>query len=131
MMHRTFVAAAAGETATNLLEAAAFTTDSEAARRLTSICRRRGSPLVGTLPTRATLFCEATESAYGTPEHVLSAYSLAPLYFLGMHPFDASEAGRPIGRWIALPDLLPTFASVHSMRKSPWAAVSRMCKARL
>lgn len=85
-MLRTYVPATAGETATSLLEAAAFTTGTEAARRLSGRCYRRCAPLVGTLPSRAKLFCEATEDAYGAPEQVVSEFSLAPLYFQGMSP---------------------------------------------
>lgn len=85
-MLRTYVPASAGETATSLLEAAALTTGTEAARRLSGRCYRRCAPLVGTLPSRAKLFCEATEGAYGAPEHVVSEFSLAPLYFQGMSP---------------------------------------------
>lgn len=85
-MLRTYVPAAAGETATSLLEAAAFTTGTEAARQLSGRCYRRCAPLVGTLPSRAKLFCEATEGAYGAPEQVVSEFSLAPLYFQGMSP---------------------------------------------
>ncbi len=85
-MLKTYVPAATGETATSLLEAAAFTTGSEAARQLSARCYRRCAPLVGTLPSRAKLFCEATEGAYGAPQQVVSQFSLAPLYFQGMSP---------------------------------------------
>lgn len=85
-MLRTYVPATAGETATSLLEAAAFTTGTEAARQLSARCYRRCAPLVGTLPSRAKLFCEATEGAYGAPEQVVSEFSLAPLYLQGMSP---------------------------------------------
>jgi len=85
-MLRTYVLATAGETATSLLEAAALVTGSKAAGQLSALCYRRCAPLVGTLPSRAKLFCEATEHAYGTPEEVVSKYSLAPLYFQGMSP---------------------------------------------
>lgn len=85
-MLRTYAPAATGETATSLAELAAFTTGSEAARQLSARCYRRCAPLVGTLPSRATRFCDATEDAYGTPARVVSAFSLAPLYMRGMSP---------------------------------------------
>lgn len=85
-MLRTYVPAAAGETATSLLDAAAFTTGTDAARQLSARCYQRCAPLVGTLPSRAKLFCAATEGAYGAPEKVVSEFSLAPLYFQGMSP---------------------------------------------
>lgn len=85
-MLSTYVSATAGETATSLLEATAFATGSAAARHLSARCYRRCAPLVGTLPSRAKAFCDATEQAYGTPEEVVSKFSLAPLYSRGMNP---------------------------------------------
>src|SRR5476649_2167861 len=84
MMIRTYLPAAIGETAVNVLRMVASTTDSRLAKNLVAICEQRCAPLVGSLPCRAALFCEATEGAYGPPERVLSTLTLTPLHLLGM-----------------------------------------------
>ena len=83
MMIRTYLPAAIGETAVNVLRMVASTTDSRLAKNLVAICEQRCAPLVGSLPCAA-LFCEATEGAYGPPERVLSTLTLTPLHLLGM-----------------------------------------------
>jgi len=83
-MMRTYVPAVPGESAISILKTVAQTTDSELARHLIAICERTCSPRIGSLPCGAKLFCQATEDAFGSPEHVLLTHTLAPLYLYGM-----------------------------------------------
>jgi hypothetical protein len=83
-MSRTYLPAAIGQTAVDVLATVARTTDSRLAKNLFAVCERRCAPLVGSLPCRASLFFQATEGAYGAPERILSELSLTPLYLRGM-----------------------------------------------